>query len=86
MKTLSVPLLQLARAFGLVRGIRMIRIRTDHGMAWAVALRILGCWWLAARPRADRFVGHTDKSGSMTAPLVLASTGDARNFLDDMGL
>ena len=45
MKTVSVPLLQLARTSGLVRGIRMIRIRTDHGMAWAVALRILGCWW-----------------------------------------
>lgn len=86
MKTVSVPLLQLARTSGLVRGIRMIRIRTDHGMAWAVALRILGCWWLVARPRAGRIVGHVDKGGSMTAPLVLASTGDARNFLDDMRL
>ena len=86
MKTLSVPLLQLARAFRLVRGIRMIRVRTDQGMAWVVALRILGRWWLAARPQVGRFVGQTDKGGSMTAPLVLASTGDARNFLDDLGL
>ena len=86
MKTVSVPLLQVARAFGLVRGIRMIRIRTDHGMAWAVALRSLGRWWLAARPRAGRLLGQTDKGGSMTGALVLASTGDAQNFLDDMGL
>lgn len=86
MKTIPSYLLQLAHNLGLVRGVRMVRTRTDDGMAWTVALRILGHWWLAARPRVGRLAGPPDDTGAVTGPLVLASIGDARRFLDDLGL
>jgi hypothetical protein len=86
MKTVPSCLLQFAHNLGLVRGVRMVRTRTDHGMAWTVALRILGRWWLAARPRVGRFAGPPDTTGAMNGPLVLASIGEARRFLDDVGM
>lgn len=86
MKAIPQSLLQIARALGLVQGIRMVRVRTGHASAWAVALRILGRWWLAARsplasPRVD--AGTARRT---SGPMLFASTAEARGFLDELGL
>ncbi|MBW8311265.1 MAG: hypothetical protein K0M64_04450 [Rhizobium sp.] len=86
MKAIPQSLLQIARSLGLVRGIRMVRVRTGHASAWAVALRILGRWWLAARgplasPRVDAVTVRRTHG-----PMLFASTAEARGFLDELGL
>ena len=50
MKIVLFSFARIARTFGLVRGIRLVRIRDDRRrMRWAVALRVLGSWRLVGR-------------------------------------
>jgi hypothetical protein len=86
MKAIPPSALQIARALGLVRGIRMVRVPHEGRASWAVALRFLGRWWLAARPRQGLFSAGRGAGGAESGPLLLATIGDARNFLDEMGL
>ncbi len=47
MKIVRYSQARIARTFGLVRGIRLVRIRDERRrMRWAVALRVLGGWRL----------------------------------------
>lgn len=58
-KTTHVSRVRIARAFGLVRGIRLVRMRDDRRrMRWAVALHVLGGWRLVGRD-------------SMTSPWII---------------
>lgn len=86
MKAIPQSALQIAHALGLVRGIRTVRVPHEGRTSWAVALRILGRWWLAARPRQGLFAAGRGAGGAESGPLLLATIGDTRNFLDDMGL
>jgi GMP synthase PP-ATPase subunit len=59
MKIVNASLLRIARAFGLVRGVRLVRVRDDRRrMCWAIALRVLGGWYVLGRD-------------SMTSPWVI---------------
>ncbi len=87
MKTVNLSSLRIARAFGLVRGIRLVRIRDDRRrMRWAIALRILGGWCLVGRdPMASPWIIQRDPYLN-PRPVLFPSIPAARRLLADLGL
>ena len=87
MKTVHLSRLRIALAFGLVRGIRLIRVRDDrHRMRWAIALRVFGGWCLVGRdPMASPWIIQRDPWLN-PRPLLFPSIPTARRLLADLGL
>ena len=78
---------RVARTFGLVRGIRLIRIRDDRRrMRWAVALRVLGGWRLVGRdPMTSPWIIQRDPWLN-PRPMLFRTIPTARRVLADLGL
>lgn len=87
MKIVHKSRLRIARAFGLVRGIRLVRIRDDRRrMRWTIALRVLGGWCLVARdPMVSPWIIQRDQWLN-PRPLLFPSIRMARRVLADLGL
>ena len=87
MKTVHLSRLRIARAFGLVRGIWLIRVRDDRRrMRWAIALRVFGGWCLVGRdPMASPWIIQRDPWLN-PRPLLFPSIPTARRLLADLGL
>jgi hypothetical protein len=87
MKTVHLSRLRIARAFGLVRGIRLVRVRDDRRrMRWAVALRVLGGWCLVGRDAmASPSIIQRDPWLSPRR-LLFPNIPTARRLLADLGL
>ena len=87
MKTVHLSRLRIARAFGLVRGIRLIRVRDDRRrMRWAIALRVFGGWCLVGRdPTTSPWIIQRDPWLN-PRPLLFPSIPTARRVLASLGL
>ena len=87
MKIVHKSRLRIARAFGLVRGVRLIRVRDDRRrMRWAVALRVFGGWCLVGRdPMTSPWIIQRDPWLN-PRPLLFPNIPAARRLLADLGL
>ena len=87
MKIVHKSRLRIARAFGLVRGVRLVRIRDDRRrMRWAVALRVFGGWCLVGRdPMTSPWIIQRDPWLN-PRPLLFRNIPMARRLLADLGL
>lgn len=86
MKFIPLPVLQVARTFGLIRGLRTVRVPAGSRMHWAVAVQILGCWRVLRQPKTDGPFGLALDGRHSNCPLVFTRLADARTFLDKLGL
>ena len=87
MKTVHLSRLRIARAFGLVRGIRLIRVRDDRRrMRWAIALRVFGGWCLVGRDPMISFWIIQRDPWLNPRPLLFPSIPTARRVLASLGL
>ena len=87
MKIVHKSRLRIARAFGLVHGVRLVRIRDDRRrMRWAVALRVFGGWRLSGRdPMTSPWTIRRDH-WLYPRPLLFPNIPMARRLLADLGL
>lgn len=86
MKFIPLPALQVARTFGLIRGLRTVRVRAGRRMRWAVAVQVFGRWRLVRRPQIHSPYIIVPDSHYTPRPLVFPRLGDVRLFLDRQGL
>jgi hypothetical protein len=87
MKIVHLSRLRIARAFGLVRGIRLVRVRDDRRrMRWAIALRVFGGWRLVGRdPMVSPWIIQRDPWRN-PRPLLFPNIPTARRVLADLRL
>ena len=87
MKIVHKSRLRIARAFGLVRGVRLVRIRDERRrIRWAIALRVCGSWCLVGRdPTTSPWIIQRDPRLN-PQPLLFPSIPTARRLLADLGL
>lgn len=87
MKIVHASRLRIARAFGLVRGVRLVRIRDDRRrVRWAIALRVCGGWCLVGRdPMTSPWIIQRDPWRN-PRPLLFPSVPTARRLLENLGL
>ncbi|KFN44252.1 hypothetical protein [Arenimonas metalli] len=86
MKFIPLPVLQIARAFGLVRGLRTVRVPAGRRMRWAVAVQVLGRWRVVRQPQINSPYVMVPDSHYTPRPLLFPRLGDVRSFLDRQGL
>lgn len=86
MKFIPLAALQLARTFGLIRGLRTVRVPAGRRMHWAVAVQVLGCWRLVRQPQFNSPHVMVPDSHYTPRPLLFPRLGQVRSFLDRQGL
>lgn len=87
MKIVRFSKARIARTFGLIRGIRLVRVRDDrHRMRWAVALRVLGGWRLVGRdPMTSPWIIQRDPWLN-PRPMMFPNVRSARRLLSTLDL
>ena len=87
MKIVRFSYARIARTFGLVRGIRLVRVRDDRRrMRWAVALPVFGSWCVVGRdPMTSPWIIQRDPWLN-PRPLLFPNIPMARRLLADLGL
>ena len=87
MKIVRFSYARIARTFGLVRAIRLVRVRDDRRrMRWAVALRVLGGWRLVGRdPMTSPWVIQRDPWLN-PRPMLFPNVRTARRRLANLDL
>jgi len=87
MKIVHKSRLRIARAFGLIRGVRLVRVRDDRRrMRWAVALGVFGGWCLVGRdPMTSLWIIQRDPWLN-PRPLLFPNIQMSRRLLTDLGL
>ena len=87
MKFVRFSYARIARTFGLVRGIRIVRVRDDRRrMRWAVPLRVLGGWRLVGRdPVISPWIIQRDPWLN-PRPMLFPNVRTARRLLANLDL
>lgn len=87
MKIVRYSQARIARTFGLVRRIRLIRVRDDRRrIRWAVALRVLGGWCLVGRdPMTSPWIIQRDPWLN-PRPMLFPNVRTARRVLASLDL
>ena len=86
MKFIPLPALQVARTFGLIRGLRTVRVPAGRRIRWAVAVRVLGRWRVVRQPQINSPYVIVPDSHYTARPLLFPRLGDVRAFLSRQGL
>jgi hypothetical protein len=87
MKIVHRSCARVASTFGLVRGVRLVRVHDDRRrMRWAIALRVLGGWRLVGRdPVTSPWIIQRDPWLN-PRPMLFRNIPTARRVLADLGL
>lgn len=87
MKIVHRSCARVASTFGLVRGVRLVRVHdARRRMRWAIALRVMGGWRLVGRdPTTSPWIIQRDPWLN-PRPLLFPSIPTARRVLASLGL
>lgn len=84
MKFIHLPVVRTARTFGLIHGLRTMRVPVGRQTRWAVAVRVLGRWRVVRQPQSNNaHLMVADRNAARA--LLFPQLGDVRSFLDRQG-